>query len=50
MQFAERNLQGPLFGSLLPHAVGCQIDAFADADAGGAGEQEGIGQQIVGAP
>jgi hypothetical protein len=48
MQLAERNMEGPLFGSYLPQAVQWQVDAFADADSGGTDEQEGIGVEIIG--
>ena len=41
--------RGPLIGSELRETIQGEIDAFADADAGGAGQQEGIGGQVVGA-
>jgi hypothetical protein len=49
VQFAERDMQGPLAGSDLVQTVQGQIEALADADSGGAGEQQGVGRQIVGA-
>ena len=49
MQFAEGAVEGPLIGSELRETIQGEIDAFADADAGGAGQQEGIGGQVVGA-
>jgi hypothetical protein len=42
-------MQGPLIRSQLAQAVRRQIAAFTDADAGEAGEQEGVGKQVVGA-
>jgi hypothetical protein len=42
-------VQGPLVGTELPQAIQRQIDALADADSSGAGEQERIGREIVGA-
>ena len=41
-------MQGPLVWAQVPQAVQGQIEAFADADSSGAGEQERIGSQIVG--
>ena len=49
MQFAERDMQRPLVRADLAQTVQRQIDAFADADSGGAREQERIGRQVVGA-
>jgi hypothetical protein len=42
-------VEGPLIGGELAETIQGQIDAFADADAGGAGQQEGMGGQVVGA-
>ena len=42
VQFAEGDVEGPLIRTELPETIQGQIDAFADADAGSAGEQEGI--------
>ena len=41
-------MQGPVIWSQLAQAVRRQCDAFANADTGEAGEQEGIGKQVVG--
>jgi hypothetical protein len=49
VQFAERDMEGPLVGTDLMQTIELQIDAFAAADAGKASEQEGVGKQIVGA-
>jgi hypothetical protein len=49
VQFAEGDVEGPLIGGELAETIQGQMDAFADADAGGAGQQEGIGGQVVGA-
>ena len=49
VQFADGDVEGPLIGSELRETIQGEIDAFADADAGGAGQQEGIGGQVVGA-
>jgi hypothetical protein len=49
VQFAEGGVEGPLIGGELTETIQGQIDAFADADAGGARQQEGIGRQVVGA-
>ena len=49
MQFAEGDVEGPLIRTELSETIPGQIDAFADADAGGAGQQEGMGGQVVGA-
>src|SRR5258708_7108572 len=40
-------MQRPFVFSDLTQAVPNQIEAFADADSGGAGQQERIGRQIV---
>jgi len=42
-------MQGPLIRTELAQAVQGQSNAFANADTSEAGEQEGIGKQIVGA-
>ena len=47
MQLAERDMQRPLIGPQLPQTVQRQIDALADADPGGASEQQRIGRQVV---
>src|SRR3989442_1434781 len=41
-------MQRPLVRSEWPQAVQSQIDAFANADSGGAGQQKGIGRQVIG--
>ena len=50
MQFAERDMQGPLVRSEGAQAVQRQINALPDANAGGANEQERIGRQVAGTP
>ena len=47
VQLAERDMQRPLIGPQLPQTVPRQIDALADADPGGASEQQRIGRQVV---
>ena len=42
-------MQGPLIRCELAQAVQRQRDTFANTDTGEAGEQEGIGKQVVGA-
>ena len=49
VQFAEGDVEGPLIRTELSESIQGQIDAFADADAGGAGQQEGMGGQVVSA-
>jgi hypothetical protein len=49
VEFAEGDMQGPLVGTDLAQAVPRQIDALADADSGGAGEQQRVGRQVAGA-
>ena len=49
VQFAKGDVEGPLIGGELAETIQGQIDAFADADAGGASQQEGMGRQVVGA-
>ncbi len=44
MQFADGDMQRPLVLSDLTKAVQSQIEAFADADSGGAGQQERVGR------
>jgi hypothetical protein len=47
VQFAEGDMERPLFGSHLPQAIQRQVDAFADADSRSADEQEGIRVEII---
>jgi len=42
-------VQRPLLGCDLPQTVQSEVDTFADADAGSAGEQERIRRQVIGA-
>lgn len=48
VQFAEGNVERPPIWFELLQTVPSQIDAFPDADAGEAGEEEGIRKQLVG--
>ena len=48
VQFAEGDMERPLFGSQLPQAVQRQVDAFAEADSRSADEQECICVEIIG--
>ena len=47
LELAERDLQGPLVHTDLPQTVQREIDTLADADSGGASEQQRIGGQVV---
>ena len=49
VQFAYGDMQRPLVHTDLPQTVQREIDALADADSGGASEQQCIGRQVVGA-
>ena len=48
VQFAEGNIERTLIRRHLSQAVQWQINAFADADSGDPGKQEGITEQVVG--
>ena len=47
VQLAEGNMKGPLIGTDFSKAVEREIGAFADADPGGADEDQRIGGQII---
>lgn len=49
MQLTEGDMHGPLIGSELPQTVQRQIHTLADADSGGAGEQQRPGKQVIAA-
>jgi hypothetical protein len=49
VQLAQRDVQCPLLWAYLPQAVQTEMDAFADADAGAADEQQGVGGEIIAA-
>jgi|GraSoiStandDraft_13_1057314.scaffolds.fasta_scaffold1140579_1 hypothetical protein len=48
VQFAQRDMERPLFGSYLPQTIQRQMDAFAKTDSRSPDEQEGIGVEIIG--
>lgn len=47
VQFAEWDMECPLFGSQLPQAIQGQADAFTEADSRSTDEQECIGVEII---
>jgi hypothetical protein len=48
VQFAERDMERPLFSSYLPQTIQRQMDAFAKTDSRSPDKQEGIGVEIIG--
>ncbi len=48
VQLAQRDMQRPLVRPDLPETVQGEIDTFADADSGGAGEPERVSRQVIG--
>src|SRR5229473_3025120 len=47
VELAERDMKCPQFFPHLPQAIQRKIDTLADADSGGADEQQSVGRQIV---
>ena len=49
MQLAEWDMQGPLLVAHSAQTIHCQIDTLADADPGGASEQQCLSGQVIAA-
>jgi hypothetical protein len=48
MELAEWDMERPLVSPQVTQGVSVQAEAFADPNAGGANQEEGVGEEIVG--
>ena len=48
MELAEWDMERPLVSTEVTQGVSVQAEAFADPHAGGANQEEGIGEEIIG--